>query len=83
MYDSGARGRRDTQDKGLTHDTPASLTLRITTLYHYIECRVYAECHYAECRYAECYYAECRYDECHYAECLYAESHGACQEPVL
>ncbi len=36
-----------------------------------------AVCHYAECRNAEYCYAECRYTECCYAECRYAECPGS------
>jgi hypothetical protein len=57
--------------------TFSKLTLSITILWYYAECRFtecrYAECHYAECRFTECRYAECHYAECRFTECRYAE----------
>jgi hypothetical protein len=40
--------------------------------------RLYAKCHYTDCRFALCFNAKCHYTECHFAlcfdaECLYAE----------
>ncbi len=59
------------------------MTVSITMLCHYDECRVFFTNYSEEYHFAQCHYAECRYAECRYAECLGADKTVKYQEVTI